>query len=269
MKTVLVALAICILTSTTDAQMIVAHRGASHDAPENTLAAFRLAWEQQSDGIEGDFYLTADEEIVCIHDKNTVRTTGVSMKVEASTLEQLRKLEAGRWKDPKWTGEKLPTFEEVLATVPKDHWFVIELKSTAKIVPVLAEKIRQHANPHVRMLIISFDSATIRACKKHLPDLPAHWLTGFKRRLPRTSYQPSLELLLATFQECGADGVGMQGVPHVITSTFARQLREGGCREFHVWTVDDAEQARQFRDLGAWGITTNRPAEIRAALSSP
>jgi glycerophosphoryl diester phosphodiesterase len=57
-------------------QMIVAHRGASYDAPENTLAAFKLAWQQQSDGIEGDFYLTADRQIVCIHDADTKRTAG-------------------------------------------------------------------------------------------------------------------------------------------------------------------------------------------------
>ena len=68
-------------------QMIVAHRGASHDAPENTLAAFKLAWQQQSDGIEGDFYLTADQQIVCIHDPDTERTAGTKRMVEQVNAE--------------------------------------------------------------------------------------------------------------------------------------------------------------------------------------
>lgn len=79
----------------TFAQSIVAHRGASFDAPENTLAAFNLAWEQGADAIEGDFYLTADQQIACIHDKTTKRTAGVELKVADSTLDQLRELEYG------------------------------------------------------------------------------------------------------------------------------------------------------------------------------
>ncbi len=100
-------------------QMIVAHRGASYDAPENTLAAFELAWQQGSDGVEGDFYLTADGKIVCIHDRDTQRTGGQKLAVEQSTLSQLRSLEYGGWKDAKYKGEPIPTFEQVLKTVPE------------------------------------------------------------------------------------------------------------------------------------------------------
>ena len=69
---------------------IIAHRGASHDAPENTLAAFRLAWEQGADGVEGDYYLTKDGEVVCIHDATTGRTGDRDLKVASSTLAELR-----------------------------------------------------------------------------------------------------------------------------------------------------------------------------------
>src|SRR5689334_354029 len=110
------------------AQLVVAHRGASHEAPENTLAAFRLAWEQGADAIEGDFYLTRDREIVCIHDDNTKRTSGEDLSVAASTLAQLRRLDVGRWKDPKWKGERIPTLTEVLATIPAGKRIFIEIK---------------------------------------------------------------------------------------------------------------------------------------------
>jgi glycerophosphoryl diester phosphodiesterase len=119
-----------LMALTSKAQLIIAHRGASHDAPENTLASFKLAWEQKADGIEGDFYLTKDGKIVCIHDKTTKRTSGqkVELDVAASTLAELRKVDVGAWKDPKYAGEKMPTLEEVLAIVPAGKVFFIEIK---------------------------------------------------------------------------------------------------------------------------------------------
>ena len=92
----------------TSAQLIIAHRGASHEAPENTLAAFRLAWEEQADGIEGDFYLTSDGQIVCIHDKTTKRVAPKQpeLTVAKSTLKQLRSLDVGSWKNPRYAAER-------------------------------------------------------------------------------------------------------------------------------------------------------------------
>ena len=147
-------------------QEIVAHRGASFDAPENTLAAFKLAWEQGSDGVEGDFYLTRDHQIVCIHDRGTSRTTGVGKTVEDSTLAELRELEYGSWKDRKWDGEKIPTFQEVFSSVPEGGLFVIELKSKVKIVPFLASQLKALDAGKIRLLIISFDPATVAACRQ-------------------------------------------------------------------------------------------------------
>src|SRR5829696_4703105 len=81
--------------SVADAQIIVAHRGASHDAPENTLAAFNLAWEQGADGVEADFYLTSDGNIICSHDPDTQRTAGVKHVISETPFAVLRKLDVG------------------------------------------------------------------------------------------------------------------------------------------------------------------------------
>jgi len=99
--------------------LIVAHRGSSIDAPENTLPAFLLAWEQGSDAIEGDFHITADGVIVCVHDKDTRRVAGVDLVVKDVTYQQLKDLDAGSWKAPEWEGTYMPTLSEVLATVPR------------------------------------------------------------------------------------------------------------------------------------------------------
>ena len=258
----LVLTMISLSASSAWAQLVVAHRGASHEAPENTLAAFRLAWEHGCDGIEGDFYLTADGHIVCIHDKDTKRTTGSKHVVESSKLEKLRALDAGRWKGDRWSGEKIPTFEEVYQTVPDDGLFVIELKSKSQIVPVLAEELARLHSGEIRLLIISFDADTVRACKQHLPDVPVHWLTKFTRSSPFSGYQPTAEKVAKTIRDCGADGVGMKGMTSVIDRGFISRLILAGCPEYHVWTIDSETDAKYFQSLGVYGITTNRPREI-------
>lgn len=256
-------------SSTLLAQRIVAHRGASYDAPENTLAAFRLAWEQDADGVEGDFYLTKDRQIVCIHDADTERTAGVRGKVESMTLEQLRKLDAGSWKGGRWKGEPIPTFEEVFRTVPDDGLFVIELKSQSEIVPLLAERLRTLDRGGRQLLIITFNQATARACHDQIPDIPVQWLTSFKRSGPGGTWRPTAESVAETVRQTGAEGVGMKGDRDVVDEAFIATLRDRGCTKFHVWTIDSPDDARFFGELGAFAITTNRPAVIRAALEKP
>ncbi len=248
------------------AQMVVAHRGASHDAPENTLSAFRLAWDQGADGIEGDFYLTADQQIVCIHDKDTQRTAGKKLIVESSTLAQLRELRYGAWKDPKFADEVLATLDEVIETVPDGKTMVIELKSTLRIIPKLIETLKRYEDKPIQWLVIAFDAATVKKLKQEMPDLRVHWLTGLKQSTPESAFRPTASEIANTVVETGADGVGMQGVRAVIDKDFIADLGEGGCQEFHVWTIDDIADAKQFAKLGAVGVTTNVPAVIGPVL---
>src|SRR5262245_53293376 len=119
------------MTAVSRATEIIAHRGASADAPENTAAAFKLAVEGGADAFEGDYYLTKDGKIICIHDNNTKRTTGVDGKVPQMTLAELRKLDAGSWKGSKFGGEKLPTLSEALALVPAGKKTFVEIKCGA------------------------------------------------------------------------------------------------------------------------------------------
>lgn len=249
-------------------QLITGHRGASHDAPENTLAAFRLAWEQGADAIEGDFRLSSDGRMICVHDADTERVAGVENKhvVATTPWRQLRTLDVGRWKAARFAGERLPTFAEVLATVPSGKRFFIELKTGPEIVPMLVEELAACPGDPALLTIIAFDATTVAACKEALPRIRAHWLTSFKEDKATGGWRPTAEQIAATVKTCGADGVGMKGLRDVIDRDFVAALIAGGVREFHVWTIDSPDDARAFRDLGAIGITTNRPAFIRAAL---
>ena len=246
--------------------MIVGHRGASYDAPENTVAAFLEAWRQDADCVEGDFYVTSDQQIVCIHDATTKRTAGISLKVSDSTLAELRALEYGAWKDEKFRGEPLPVFADVLASVPAGKQFVIELKTGPEVVPLLKAELDRLRPDHSNLLIISFNKETVVAAKQQLPTIRVHWLTGYKQNKTTGVWNPSVQEVAAALHETGADGLGTQGNRKVVTPEFIQTLRAHGMKEFHTWTIDTPEDAQYFRDLGAMGITTNRPALIRSAL---
>jgi glycerophosphoryl diester phosphodiesterase len=263
-------LLVMITSSQAEAQMITAHRGASYDAPENTLAAFRLAWVQQADAIEGDFRLTADGHIVCIHDADTERTCGVKCIVADARLVDLQSLDFGRWKAPSFAGLACCTLEDVLATVPAGKRIFIELKTGPEIVAPLGKILEKNTIEAASLVIISFDERTIAACKERLPGVKAHWLTSFKEtQKGANAWQPSVEQILATVGRCRADGVGLHARRQVVDEKFVQQLRRGGVNEFHVWTVDGPDDARFFAGLGAMGITTNRPLLIRESLRLP
>jgi glycerophosphoryl diester phosphodiesterase len=247
-------------------QVIVGHRGASHDAPENTIAAFQEAWAQKADGVEGDFYVTKDQQIVCIHDADTKRTAGRKLIVAESTLQELRDLEYGSWKDARFRGEPIPTFAEVMAAIPKGKLFVIELKTGPEIVPLLkAELQRLNAEPR-DLLIIAFKKPTVVAVRELLPEIRVHWLTGFKQDKKTGEWHPTLPEVISGLKETRATGIGFQGNRNIVTADFLAELKKHGLKEYHVWTIDEREDARHFRDLGVIGITTNRPAFIREGL---
>jgi glycerophosphoryl diester phosphodiesterase len=245
--------------------LIIAHRGASSDAPENTLAAFRLAWEQGADGIEGDFWLTSDGRVVCIHDAELTRLAGVGLVVKDTPFEQLQSLDVGLWKGEPWRGECIPSLEEVLAAVPAGKKLLIELKTGPEIVEPLATVIERSSLRVDQLLVMGFDAEAVAASKRRLPAVKSHWLTAYKQQ-PDGSWRPTAEEIAATIQRIGADGLGSESRPAVFDEAFVARLRALGVGEFHVWTVDDQEVGRFYSRLGAWGLTTNRPGALRREL---
>jgi len=266
---ILVSAILLSLNMNTQAQLVIAHRGASAEAPENTLASFKLAWERGADGIEGDYYLSKDGKIVCIHDGTTKRVAAgkVDLPVAGTTFAELRKLDVGSWKSPKYAGEKIPTLAEVLATVPPGKHIFIEIKCGPEIVPALKRQLEKF--PQVKpeqIAIISFNEDVITACRSQLPHLTANWLVGYRKDKATGEWRPSASSILASLAKNGASGLGTQAQLEVITSEFVEQLRDAKLG-FHCWTVDDAPTAEQFQALGVDSITTNRPEFIRELLA--
>ena len=207
--------------SACDAQLIVAHRGASHDAPENTLAAFRLAWEQDADAIEGDFHVTCDNQIVCIHDKTTERTapTHPKLTVAETTLEELRKLDVGSWKDETYAGELIPTLAEVLATVPAGKQIFVEVKCGPEIVPLLKPQLEGSGMRDEQIVIICFNETVVTEVRRLMPQYKANWLTSYKANAEKTQWTPSVDEVLASLRRSNAKGLGTNGNTEVVAVT--------------------------------------------------
>lgn len=255
-----------IVVSPVVGQMIIGHRGASYDAPENTLAAFRLALEQGADGFEADFYLTEDGHIVCFHDNDTERLAGEKLLVTKTPFEVLRSLDVGRWKGERWRGERMPTLKEVLAAVPSGKKLFIELKSGPEIVEPMARLIEDSSLAPEQIILISFSAEVIEKSKKRLPNLRAHWLSQYEQEA-NGRFKPTAEEVAATIHRIGADGFGSKAQPEYFDDSFIERLRAAGCHEFHVWTVNDPDVARYYQRLGAWSITTDRPGWLREQLA--
>jgi glycerophosphoryl diester phosphodiesterase len=245
--------------------LIVGHRGASRDAPENTIASFRLAFEQGADGVEGDFRLTRDRGIVCLHDDSTLRTAGADLAVAGATVAELRRLDVGIWKGEPWRGERVPTLEEVFLAVPPGKRLYLELKSGPEMVEPLAASLAASALAPEQVRLLSFNADLIRTLKERLPQYRACWLADYRFR---GVWRPSRREILATLQASRADGLASRDRA-ILDASLVQMLRARSL-EIHVWTVDAAAAARRLLALGVDSIMTNRPGWLRlAALRQP
>ncbi|MGE5295999.1 MAG: glycerophosphodiester phosphodiesterase [Solirubrobacterales bacterium] len=239
-----------------DSPEVIAHRGASHLAPENTLASVRLAWVLGADVVEVDVHLTKDHRIMAIHDPTTLRTSGTDLVVAETHSSRLRELDVGGHKHPDFAGEPIPFIEEVLATIPDGGRLFIEVKPGPEILPILDE-ILTRSGKRSQVAIIGFDLQTMKAAKEIMPDIPAHWLCDKK------VWASSGDSLVKTAKDHGLDGMNIHWSG--VTWRFARAVRKAGLK-LYAWTVDNAADADRLNGLGVDGITTNRPGWLKKRI---
>ena len=188
---------------------IIAHRGASYSAPENTLPAVLLGWESGADAVEIDIHRTLDGRIVAIHDKDTTRVTGREGLVAQMSLAQLQLLDAGAWKGPQWSGTRIPTLGQVLGTVPPGRTLVIEIKCPIGVLPEL-KRVLDASGKRDQAIIIAFDFETIAEAKRRMPDLRSYWLYGFSGTEAARYEIAGPESLLERIGEAGLDGLDVR-----------------------------------------------------------
>lgn len=230
---------------------IFAHRGASGYAPENTLAAFDLAARQGAPAIELDAKLSADGQVVVIHDQSVDRTTQGQGKVREMSLEQLKQLDAGSFFDSGFAGERIPTLDEVFASVGTRVFINVELTNYATPVDVLPRKVaalvRKH-NLEKSVMFSSFNPLALVRIRHLLPECPIGLLA-----LPGKA---------GAWARSGIGRlVGYQAL-HPEASDVTPQLVElihRRMQRIHVWTVNQEGQMRQLFGYGVDGIFTDDP----------
>lgn len=246
---------------------IIAHRGASADAPENTLAAIQLAWQQGADAAEIDVQLTADGQLVAIHDDTTLRTGGINWAVKDHTLAELKTLDVGSWKSPQFAGERIPTLAEVLDIVPPDKRLFIEVKCGDEAIPELVRVLSAAKTTREQTVFISLNFNTIVVVKQALPERLAFWVTQqFPDGPGLWPLRPATWTLIELAQKSGLDGLDINDV-HTRPSGDIEVIRQNGLRTC-IWTVNAMERARWLQEEGIESITTDVPATLIKGLKN-
>ncbi|GAA4992168.1 glycerophosphodiester phosphodiesterase family protein [Pseudonocardia tropica] len=241
---------------------VVAHRGASADAPENTLAAADGAVVQRADAVEVDVQRTADGHLVLVHDATLARTTDVERvfptraqaPVGSFTLAELRRLDAGSWFSPAFAGERIPTLGEFADRLRGRADLLVELKDPARYPGVEKEVAYELDGPRPGVVVQSFDHDVMRSFAEAAPDVPAGWL--FDGR-------PTA----AQLDDAAARGVSQINPSfRSVDAALVAEVRARGMQT-GVYTVDDPDDMRRIAATGVDRIITDRPAVLRTVLA--
>lgn len=234
--------------------LIVAHRGARLEAPENTLPAFRLALEQGADGVELDVRLTRDGQAVVLHDATLDRTTDGYGPVSQATLEDLRRLDAGAWFAPAFAGTRLPTLEQALEALSSARWVNVELKGPSGPGERLESQVLravERAGTGGRVILSSFGVLQLWHLRRMNRQVALAWLHG-------PGPVAYLGFLLARALELQA----LHPFHRAVSERYVRRAQERNLKVVP-WTVNDPDEARRLSGWGVTGLITDRPAEMR------
>ncbi|MGH3318161.1 MAG: glycerophosphodiester phosphodiesterase [Nocardioidaceae bacterium] len=249
---------------------VIAHRGSSGSAPENTLAAIRLAIRHDADVVENDIQRTRDGELVIIHDTTLDRTTDVEQVFPARapwnvgdfTLEEIKRLDAGSWFAPRFAGQEVPTLEEWVNAVGGQAGMLLEPKSPALYPGIerdLDKELRSlpafnRALRADRVVVQSFDHLWLRQYEDLAPDVPVGLLYG-------TDPTEAEVTAAATWAQQVNPALG------AIEEDTVERIHAHGL-EANVWTVNAGQDMHTAIEWGVDGIITNYPQVLNDIIRS-
>ncbi|GAA1611928.1 glycerophosphodiester phosphodiesterase [Actinoplanes couchii] len=231
---------------------MVAHRGASAVAPENTLAATRLALAARADWIETDTQPSRDGVPFVLHDRTVTRTTNGTGAIRKLTAARLKKLDAGSWFARRFTGARLPTLAQQLAYVRRhDGRMIVEIKGPHTKTQILAVvRVIRAQQMTGRVLLQSFDEVSLRRVRQLAPELPIALL---RTTIDKDPVAVSKRLGLAAYNPKGSALLARPGV--------VARLHTAGVAVF-AWTEDSAARWKRLDAIRVDGIITNKPADL-------
>lgn len=249
--------------------LIIAHRGASAFAPENTFAAFRKAIDLGADGIELDVRLAKGGVPVVFHDANLRRLTRLEHRIADVSAEDLNRIEVGSWfnrafpgrADARFTAETIPTLAQLLDFLADYRGLLyVELKGGDSVVPTLTENVCEllrQTNLLPNIVIKSFKLESLRIARRLLPEARAAAL--FEPRLP--TIFGKRKHILEEARKCGADEISIHR--SLATKKFLRQAVEFGLPTL-IWTADNPVWVKRALNFGISAIITNDPERLLA-----
>ncbi|MFF7963890.1 glycerophosphodiester phosphodiesterase [Streptomyces sp. NPDC007903] len=253
---------------------VVAHRGASAYAPENTLSSIDKAAKLGFSWVENDVQRTKDGKLVVIHDDSLARTTNVEdvfpgrapWKVKDFTAAEIARLDAGSWFSPAYAGARVPTLERYMRRVEHNHEkLLLEVKNPELYPGIEAQILKTLSNEgwldrahQSRLIVQSFSADSIRTVHQLKPALTTGYL-GRPKVAELSAYTRFADLINPAYADVSASYVS---AAHALKGPHGKPLR------IFTWTVDDAATARKVRGYGVDGIITNRPDVVRTALNA-
>lgn len=232
---------------------IIAHRGSSRTAPENTMSAFNLAWQQEADAVELDVYLSKDNRIMVIHDPTTGRTAGTDLVVKDTTSEVLRTLDVGSFKGKQFAGQRIPFLEEVIETIPPGKRIFIDIKTGPEMLPFLQQVI-VGSGKKGQIAVHSFNLTNLTEFKKLMPDISSIY---------GTATISNAEQLIQTVTINGLDGINIE--PHIATLPFISIVNASNLKVY-AWGINAVSTANNMFKYGVNGIITDAPDIIINAI---
>ncbi len=234
---------------------IIAHRGASAKAPENTFASFRLALRNHADILEMDIRLSSDNEIVVIHDASVNRTTDGTGKVSELTSSELKRLDSGSWFSPEYREERIPLLREVFAADWGNATLNVEIKGTPEEYPRFSKKIVRLVEEYGmedKVVLTSFNNDYLEEIKKINPDISVGIVYNFRMQ----NYREKESL----------PGVSeINPLWYFLSKKFVRKAHDNKIK-IYPWTVNSRFAVSYISRLGVDGAITNKPGMVYSIL---
>jgi glycerophosphoryl diester phosphodiesterase len=234
--------------------LVIAHRGASAEAPEHTIAAFELAIAHGADGLALTVHLSSDGQPVVVHDPTLTRTTDGSGRVRDRTVRELKRLDAGGWRGPEFRGQRIQTLPEVFERFRDRTRFWIELTSGSDASPDIEERIVSMIEVYDvldRTLVHAFDPGALDRIRALHPDVKLGVLAA------RPPFLPLIDSTSGRQAVC--PGVDFLTGPDIVG------IRQAGL-DCYVWTVNEPAQMDRLVEWGVTGIITAHPRLLRARI---
>ena len=238
---------------TSSALMVIAHRGASSYAPENTLAAFDLALQMEVSQFELDVHLSSDGHVVVIHDDSLKRTSNAEGAVSNHTLAELKELDAGSWFGDQFIDEQIPTLDEVLARYKGNVLLHIEIKGQSPtLVSRTADLIQKHGMEG-QVTITSFQKERLEEMRRYAPELPTAWLVVAVR-----------QSIISQARELGLSQ--LCPLANFVTANLVKRIHEEDLI-VRAWGVKTEKLMKKVVQAGVDGMTVNFPDKLIAYMN--